>query len=289
MSTQSFTRSWHTQTDSPARRSSSPGERPGPRRVLARHPLVHRPCHQLIRSTGRTPPPAARRYRRAGPGPAPEALLPPPRGPPARAGARRPRPTAPPAPTVGAPSSTDLLWNAGGSGPRRTARPAPGGETRPMEHDAHGTPGWVVAADGGRPEGRNCSHLEQPAPGTGLPGRRRLRGMRRPRHHVGPPAGLSDLWSCRLLRQFAGAARHRPPRAHRAPGRPLRGARRGLGVVLRGRGVPAARAVSARTLRAGTLLGARGAARRRGPSGRVTGPCHAGVPDHDAGAGNSTA
>ncbi|MFG2307285.1 UBP-type zinc finger domain-containing protein [Streptomyces sp. NPDC048566] len=39
-----------------------------------------------------------------------------------------------------------------------------------MEHDAHGKPGWVVAADGGRPEGRNCSHLEQPAPGTGLPG-----------------------------------------------------------------------------------------------------------------------
>ncbi|MCX5285155.1 UBP-type zinc finger domain-containing protein [Streptomyces sp. NPDC060011] len=30
--------------------------------------------------------------------------------------------------------------------------------------------GWVVAPDGGRPQGRSCSHREQAVPGTGLPG-----------------------------------------------------------------------------------------------------------------------
>ncbi|MET7744501.1 UBP-type zinc finger domain-containing protein [Streptomyces sp. NPDC005385] len=37
----------------------------------------------------------------------------------------------------------------------------------PDEATAHG---WVVAADGGRPEGRSCSHLEQAVPGIGCSG-----------------------------------------------------------------------------------------------------------------------
>ncbi len=71
---------------------------------------------------------------------------------------------------------------------------------------------------------------------SGVAKRERLRGLPAYRRLVGPSAHLHDMRSHGLLRFVAEPACHQAPSSGRPSDRPLDGARRGLGLVLRRRG-----------------------------------------------------
>src|SRR5438128_4446196 len=67
-----------------------------------------------------------------------------------------------------------------------------------------------------------------------------MRGMPEDRRQLGPPAGLRRVRPRRVLRQFPGQARHQAFPQDAARDHAQLRARRGLGLVLRGRSLPGA-------------------------------------------------
>ena len=111
------------------------------------------------------------------------------------------------------------------------ASPLPVG---PLERRA-GRPRYGLLATREALNMSRCTHLDQVEILRGPGDHRRLRGMPRRGHPVGAPAHVPDLRPHRLLRQLARAPRDAPQRQDRPSDHPLRGAQRGLELLLRGR------------------------------------------------------
>ncbi len=132
----------------------------------------------------------------------------------------------------GVPETPVVVCNIpGGCAPDGTPRATPAVEERAMRR-THRHPAESDARDP-RLQGGVRSSRSDPA---GLPERGRLRGLPAHRRLVGPPAHLHDLRSHGLLRFVAEPACHEAPSSDRPSDRPIDGAGRRLGLVLRRRG-----------------------------------------------------
>jgi monovalent cation:H+ antiporter-2, CPA2 family len=114
----------------------------------------------------------------------------------------------------------------------------------------------------------SCAHLDAAANAERAV--RRLRGLPRARRRVGAPARLPGVRVRRLLRRLQEPPRHRALPRRGPPGDRVARARRGLALLLRGRGARRRRrGAAARAPPAGLSPASRASARRRRP-GRTT-------------------